>query len=338
MIKKILNILFNAAVGVSIGMIVLMFIFNLLLANYIKQELSYIYAGIDIISFNSEQLEKRIEEKTIIEIKKDVELMDKIIKLSDTIIKENDKLEEKVMASVCELGIISTQTDENLKAEDKLINYQIDKNYAELNKSIKTLKEQIERQPTETEQLENNLKQITVMIENTTQNYQGSGVTIKYKDNFYVLSAAHLIGEETDTLYLVENEEPITKLKTIKIDTERDLVLFKSENENIILKVYTELADKELEKGDPIYVVGNPLGIEDILSEGRILKNTGFTTYFIDHSYFGSSGGGIFTKQGKLLGIIQTIGSIQPYENIPSFVINGAARLNMIKDFLGDIK
>ena len=163
MMRKFLGILQNVAIGVSIGMIVIMFIFNILMVNYIKQELSYIYAGIDTIGYYVSQLENKIITESVEGIKRDIQLLDVIHRLKDVLVEKDDIL----------------------------------------SKSVIILKEQIERQPSEIEQIENNLKQITVMIENTTQGYQGSGVTLKYKDNFYVLSAAHLIEEETDILYLV---------------------------------------------------------------------------------------------------------------------------------------
>jgi prefoldin subunit 5 len=317
--NKLFHILENVAIAIIGVLVVSIFILNIVVVNNIKQELSYIYAGIDTINYYLSQMEKRIKDQTIDNIKKNIELMDKINRLSGTMMVENSILEGKIMASVCDLGIASIRNDRDL------------------DNSIKKLKEQIERNLTEPEQIENKLKQVTVMIENISQGYQGSGVTIKYKDNYYILSVNHLIGDKTDELFIAENDQPFAKLKIIKTDKTRDLALFKLEDENKIPEVYAELAEKELDKGSSIYVIGNPLGIEDVLSEGRILKNNGFQTYFIDHSYFGSSGGGIFTKEGKLLGIIQTLGQIKLSENDPGFVINGAGRLSMIKDFLGDV-
>lgn len=297
MIRKILGFLKNLIIPIIAAIAILMFVINLNMIICIKRQLALIYAGIDATNTYLLQIEKRIEIETIKGIKRDIELLTLIRNLKESFIGRDDILSQ----------------------------------------TIKRLQEKLEQQITKSEQIENKLKQAIVMIVNITQGFQGSGVIIKNNGNYYVLSVNHLIEKTNDEIYVSENDEPTGKLKLIKKDKTRDLACFKFENENYIPESYVELNEKELEKGTPIYVIGNPLGIEDVLSEGRILKNKGFVTYFIDHSYYGSSGGGIFTKEGKLLGIIQTIGYIRLSKLDPGFAVNGAGRLSQIKDFLGDI-
>ena len=186
------------------------------------------------------------------------------------------------------------------------------------------------------------LLQVNVHIINESVGVQGSGATIKYKGKYYILSVAHLFEKPNDVLELWENGERICDLKIVKYDKKLDLALFTPKNEEITPTYYSELADSEPLPSEQIYVVGNPMGIEDFFSEGRIIRYDYHYAWYYDHSYFGSSGGGIYNKDGKIVGIT----SVLVAENavgvaitkIPSFVINGAVRLSLIRKFMKDIK
>jgi hypothetical protein len=71
-------------------------------------------------------------------------------------------------------------------------------------------------------------------------------------------------------------------------------------------------------------------------------------------SYFGNSGGGIYTRDGKLVGIMSFIFPIQPFPDrivqsedpdaplqlipgVPAYVINGVVRLEVILKFLEEV-
>lgn len=182
---------------------------------------------------------------------------------------------------------------------------------------------------------------VNVMVYNSSIDSLGGGITLKYKNKYYILSVNHLIEKDTDELWLMESNEYICKLKIIKTDKTRDLALFRLEDKNIVPRIYSELADIEPQKGTKIYTVGNPIGIEDVFAEGTVITSNGLITYFINHIYFGHSGGGIYNTNGEVVGVIDFIQPIYafPFESgVPPYVIHGAIRLNQIKAFLGDIK
>ena len=60
--------------------------------------------------------------------------------------------------------------------------------------------------------------------------------------------------------------------------------------------------------------------------------------YYRDSTYFGNSGGGVFTKDGKLVGIVSHMIGDQPDPEVPPFMLYGAIRLSVIYHFLSDIK
>lgn len=210
------------------------------------------------------------------------------------------------------------------------------------------LREYIDLQPSrllqEKRKIEENLINSTYLISNNTTDTQGSGVLIKYNNNFYILSAAHMVSDNNineisilNNIELFEDNILIGKLSVKKINRGYDIVLFSIDNiKSLNIKNYATIADSEPGKAENIYIVGNPAGIEDLLSEGKVIVHNKYFTYFYDHSYFGSSGGGIFNQKGELVGTISHMRTAI-LADIP-FVIYGATRQSIIAEFLKDIE
>ena len=102
--------------------------------------------------------------------------------------------------------------------------------------------------------LEVTLQKINVMVYNKTLQALGSGVTLKYKNKYYILTAGHLAETKTDNLILMENDQEICELEIVKhnyswneteITETNDLLLLKPKNQNIKPKIYIELNDYE---------------------------------------------------------------------------------------------
>lgn len=255
-------------------------------------------------------IEKKVGEldSTTINIKKDVIDMNSINKSVKKEIINNKK------SSIKAIGVIG--------------NYIL--NYPQIESTKKQMKEL-------------KLLQINVMICNATEGYSGSGSTIKYKDKYYILSVAHLVKyEKKDKMELWENGVKVCDLKIVKIDVANDLCLFAPINEYIIPHFYTELAETEAIPSEELYIVGNPLGIEDLLSDGRVINYEKTLFYYIGTTYFGSSGGGVYNKEGQIVGVIDVLVASTPTKDLcisrnPMFVINGAVRLSVVKKFMEDI-
>jgi len=201
-------------------------------------------------------------------------------------------------------------------------------------------------------QLEQKLKQVNVEIENATLGVLGSGVSIKYKGEYYILSAGHMatVGAK-EIILLKENGNTICELEIVKHsyitpeeDSEtgdatkgEDLLLLKPKDWDVQPRFYVELADVEPVTGTEVYVVGNPLGIEDVISNGRNIVYHNNFMYYIDHTYYGNSGGGVYSQDSKLIGIVSHMLPLQPNRFVPPYMIYGAVRLSVIYDFLAEI-
>jgi S1-C subfamily serine protease len=192
--------------------------------------------------------------------------------------------------------------------------------------------------------LERKLKFISVAIKNKTMGWSGTGVSFKYKDNYYVLSAGHMINAVTDKIMLNENDQDICELEVVKwhfdnsIDAPGDLLLLRPKDKSMKPTFYAELAGYAPEEGSEIYIVGNPMDIEDVISDGRLIQYEEYYVYYIDHTYFGNSGGGVYNKQGELIGIVSHIIPIQPKKAVPPYMIAGAVNLMSIREFLEGVE
>ena len=195
--------------------------------------------------------------------------------------------------------------------------------------------------------LEQKLQRCNVMIFNRSEGSQGSGTTIEYKGKYYILSAGHMQPNATDEIVLVENGTEICDLVRVKSDytlnnlsegesweSGKDLVLLKPKNSEFFPQEYIKLADEEPLTPSSIYHVGNPSGVEDLLSDCRVITYRGNFMYFHGTNTYGSSGCGMYNLEGELVGIL-SYGSGTKFDNGEYFGITAAVRLSVIKAFLG---
>ena len=240
----------------------------------------------------------------------------------------NDSIERDLVINRTILELNKTTNEDLKKLSSNLISYMDRK---ELKRTV----------------IEKTLLFTNVCVQNITAKTFGSGTIIKYNNKFYILSAGHLVKEKTDVLKLYDHGVEVTDLKIVKLENDfpkQDLVLFKMERTITDPKYYIEIAEKEPLQADSVYILGNPMGLEDTLSDGRVIGFKDNYMHIIGTSYHGNSGGGVFNQEGRLLGVISTILSYgtkfnytQKYQN-PHFVYHGIVRLSEVLKFLKDVK
>jgi len=177
------------------------------------------------------------------------------------------------------------------------------------------------------------IKQANVLIGNTTQNIGGSGTHIRINEESYILTCAHLIVENEDTMIAILDNGDIHPLQLAKINKNTDLALFRIFGTEHLS--YFEISDVEPKEGSEIIIIGNPDNMTDVITEGTIAKIHKDKYVFTNLMFYGNSGGAMLYK-GKVVGIVNQLGVM--FE-IPVFVNYGyAIKLETIKDFLGDVK
>jgi len=136
------------------------------------------------------------------------------------------------------------------------------------------------------------LKDYTAVV---TQQYQGSGVFISEN---HIITCAHLFTFGIDKVSIkIDGVEIIGNL--IKKSIDIDLALVEISGKHSYVQLETEW-----EVGQEIYIISAPYGIEDTLFYGRIANFYRNDLLFDAKVMPGTSGGGIFNLDGKLLGII----------------------------------
>jgi len=167
----------------------------------------------------------------------------------------------------------------------------------------------------------------------------GSGVIV-HPDG-YAVTNAHVVQGETAlraTVWLPEADgstvrTTIDDVELVALNNHYDLALVRIPHPDGIPFDYAHLerAD-ELEPGQPIFAIGNPLGLEQTLTEGVVSTRTrqmdGLTYIQIDVAINpGNSGGPLFNARGEVVGITNM--GILSMESL-----NFAIPARYVKDFL----
>jgi S1-C subfamily serine protease len=133
----------------------------------------------------------------------------------------------------------------------------------------------------------------------------GTGVLV---DERHVVTVAHVVAG-SDEIY-VETETEAGKAVAIGFDEERDLALLRTDAP--IGSEYLPLGDYEYQTGDPISIIGFPLGLEASLVIG-VISNDEVRFDDLPLSRFvqvdaplnpGNSGGPVFNDDGDVIGLV----------------------------------
>ena len=167
----------------------------------------------------------------------------------------------------------------------------------------------------------------------------GSGFIINRKEG-YVVTNYHVIEQERDIslmIYVKEKKglrkEKLSDIRIVAFNPFFDLALLKIENPEKIPLRETYLGDYSRVKiGDPVFAIGNPLGLDRTVSDGIVSNRSRAlggklsiqTTAAINP---GNSGGPLFNNRGEVIGV--TSSKIMGGESL-----GFAIPIHYVKDFL----
>lgn len=151
----------------------------------------------------------------------------------------------------------------------------------------------------------------------------GSGFNIKYKGKYYIITNQHVCAVSArlnHPEYAVVNGE---LQKIISISNNHDLCALESDMEDGF-----ELASKELNELDKLYLIGHPRGLDLVIREGRLISKNldicvgGYSdgTRCRDSNqisalaYGGNSGSPILNEDGKVVGVLYAGSGVYPNE------------------------
>ncbi|MHA6260451.1 trypsin-like peptidase domain-containing protein [Sporosarcina sp. CAU 1771] len=147
-------------------------------------------------------------------------------------------------------------------------------------------------------------KIVTIYTEHAQSTGQGSGILI---GEGLVLTNEHVIDQMKNGVVRFNNGDIVDIAGIVRMDKNKDLALIKLAK-NIQMESVTFRPFNQLTKGEKVVAIGSPLGYSNTISEGIISAlhremngvNMIQTTASIDS---GSSGGGLFDQQGRLIGV-----------------------------------
>lgn len=143
-----------------------------------------------------------------------------------------------------------------------------------------------------------------------TEHNTGTGVILAPD---MILTVFHTL--ETDSPLFINGVK--VKASSMYVDQERDLILISMPTEPITPAEFAE----SFEKDDPIFYVGNPVGHVGAIARGRIVNILEGTIYTDFHGGPGASGAGVYTEDGKFLGILEGLQVLEKFGTIFSMCI-----------------
>ena len=137
----------------------------------------------------------------------------------------------------------------------------------------------------------------------------GTGTLFKYKNENIVITSAHVLGSDTRgvTVALDGQEAPA---KIIYVDTENDLAVLKVPDSPHLQPIKLKLSKPtDVRVGQDLLFSGHPNMMGLLTIRGYVVGVHG-TSQIIMHSFgwSGASGSAVFSKDGKLVGILMAIG------------------------------
>jgi len=151
---------------------------------------------------------------------------------------------------------------------------------------------------------------------------QGSGIVIAANPEAILIATnLHVLRGACDVSVDIPGEEPLKSIWGIGgIDSDNDVVAIAVRGGKTRRSgKWGEWNNKDLRVGDPVYAIGNPMGLELTISEGIVsgIRKTlqGTRIQITAPISPGSSGGGLYDRYGRLVGIT-------------SFSVEGGQNLN----------
>ena len=182
--------------------------------------------------------------------------------------------------------------------------------------------------------------EISFPVGDAGASWGGTGVIIKVTETeTYILTNNHVSGRGEDKVKLYVENDVTHKLVPAEIVAQHLTV------DAAVIKIKGALPNKKAIPGiatahvqDPVYVVGNPLGVRDVYSEGIVAGYEGVSMLLQMPCIFGNSGSGVFNQEGKLVGLVFALEMYHGWMGIPearithSLVVDSVSIRMFLKD------
>jgi hypothetical protein len=169
--------------------------------------------------------------------------------------------------------------------------------------------------------------------------WSGTGVVVKITDDeTYLLSNNHVFGKGTDNpIIYVENGESKVQLELVAYHQYADVAVMKMKGKLEGKTALTKISSVNIQ--DEVFVVGHPLGVKYVYTTGYMAGYEGISMLLQLPCIYGSSGSGIWDKDGNLVGLVFALETYRGFAGIPEARITHTLAVDSItiKFFLKDL-
>ena len=170
--------------------------------------------------------------------------------------------------------------------------------------------------------------------------WAGTGVVIKETNKeTYILTNNHVTGKgQDDVILFVENGDKKVQARIIKQHSFVDIAVIRIPGKLDSKTAIKKIAVVNIQ--DAVYVVGNPLRVKNVYSEGVVAGYDGVSMLLQMPCIYGSSGSGVFDKYGNLVGVVFALEVYPGFMGIPTARITHSLIVDStsIRMFLKDLK
>ncbi len=164
-----------------------------------------------------------------------------------------------------------------------------------------------------------NIKEATYRVYNRTGDLSGTGVVIKHKKNYYILTCNHVVVSSNKGIQVFKRDGSFIYYPSrVYLDAEKDLALLKINfiGSQATLKIH----NKEIADGSKVILVSNFLGLDVVYSEGYLMRKVEDKYLFQLPIFYGSSGGAVI-HENKIVTVVQSIITVTEDSHIIQFCV-----------------
>mgnify|MGYP001451702388 CR=1 FL=1 len=168
--------------------------------------------------------------------------------------------------------------------------------------------------------------------------WSGTGVVIKMTiTETYILTNNHVSGKgEKDVHLYIENGRGKVEATIVGQHPTVDAAVIKVPTRLINKVAIPGIATAKIQ--DPVYTVGNPLGVKNVYSEGVVAGYEDVSMLIQMPCIYGNSGSGVYDQRGNLVGLIYALEVYPGFLGIPearithSLVVDSVSIRAFLKD------
>lgn len=155
------------------------------------------------------------------------------------------------------------------------------------------------------------LASVSLVEENGDLHGSGTIIYNRADDYMVVVTAAHVVRaflEKKIDIYVEGvNFIHLKQMRVFKMDEAKDVAVIVGVNKELVNGPEVAVADIAPNIGDPVFVIGAPLGVKRTVTSGIITNIINFKDKIVYRTnapmFYGNSGGGMFNKKGELIGV-----------------------------------